>query len=113
MDVAAYMSDLGRRARDAAAVMARSSTADRNRALLAIAEALDGARAILEEANRKDLEQGRRNGLDPAMLDRLELTPGRVDAMIEGLRQVAGLADPIGTITDMNYRPSGIQVGRM
>ncbi len=113
MDVAAYMSDLGRQARDAAAVMARSSTAARNRALLATAEALDGARAALAEANRKDLEQGRANGLDAAMLDRLELSPARVDAMIEGLRQVAGLADPIGTITDMSYRPSGIQVGRM
>lgn len=113
MDIAAYMAEVGQQAREAAAAIARSSTATRNRALLATADALDAARAALAEANRKDLGNGRSNGLEPAMLDRLELTPARIDGMIEGLRQVAGLPDPIGAITDMAYRPSGIQVGKM
>ncbi|WP_328189411.1 glutamate-5-semialdehyde dehydrogenase [Marinobacter sp. OP 3.4] len=113
MDIAAYMADVGQQAREAATAIARSSTATRNQALLATADALDAARDTLAEANRKDLENGRDNGLEPAMLDRLELTPARIDGMIEGLRQVAGLPDPIGAITDMAYRPSGIQVGRM
>lgn len=113
MDVAAYMTELGQQARAAAREVARSATAVRNQALLATADALNEARAELAQANRKDLENGRANGLDDAMLDRLELTPARIDAMIEGLRQVAALPDPIGEITDMTYRPSGIQVGKM
>ena len=63
--------------------------------------------------NRKDLEAGRQKGLDAALLDRLELNASRIDAMIEGLRQISGLPDPVGQVFDMNYRPSGIQVGRM
>lgn len=113
MDISAYMADVGRQARQAAGAIARSSTAVRNRALTATAEVLEQSRPQLEEANRKDLEQGRANGLDAAMLDRLALTPAAIDTMIEGLYQVAALADPIGEITDMSYRPSGIQVGRM
>jgi glutamate-5-semialdehyde dehydrogenase len=113
MDIAAYMAQVGGQARAAATEVARSTTAVRNRALLATAEALDAARNELAEANGKDLEQGRANGLEPAMLDRLELTPARIDTMIEGLRQVASLPDPVGEITDMTYRPSGIQVGQM
>lgn len=113
MDIAAYMAEVGQQAREAATAIARSSTDVRNRALLATAEALDAARESLAQANRKDLDNGRANGLEPAMLDRLELTPARIDGMIEGLRQVAGLPDPIGAITDMAYRPSGIQVGKM
>lgn len=113
MDIAAYMAEVGQQARAAATLIARSTTDVRNRALLATADALDLARSELAEANACDLANGRENGLDAAMLDRLELTPARVDAMIEGLRQVASLADPIGEITDMTYRPSGIQVGKM
>ena len=113
MNVAEYMSELGRRARAASRLMARADTACKNAALDAMAQVLDSSRAILAEANRKDLEAGRANGLDAAMLDRLELTPVRIDTMIEGLRQVASLPDPIGGITDMNYRPSGIQIGKM
>ena len=113
MDVAAYMTELGQQARAAAREVARSATAVRNQALLATAEALDAARNELAQANDKDLEAGRANGLDAAMLDRLELTPARIDTMIEGLRQVATLPDPVGEITDMTYRPSGIQVGKM
>jgi glutamate-5-semialdehyde dehydrogenase len=107
------MADVGQQARQAAAAVARSSTAVRNRALLATAEALEAARNELAKANAADLERGKANGLEPAMLDRLELTPARIDSMIEGLRQVASLPDPIGEISDMTYRPSGIQVGRM
>ena len=113
MDVAAYMTELGQQARAASREVARSSTAVRNQALLATAAALDAARSELATANSKDLERGRENGLDSAMLDRLEFTSQRIDAMIEGLRQVAALPDPVGVITDMTYRPSGIQVGKM
>jgi glutamate-5-semialdehyde dehydrogenase len=113
MDVAAYMAELGQQARAAAREVARSTTAVRNQALLATARALSAARTELVRANQKDLENGRANGLDDAMLDRLELTEVRIDTMIEGLKQVAGLPDPVGEITDMTYRPSGIQVGKM
>ncbi|MCK2149146.1 MULTISPECIES: glutamate-5-semialdehyde dehydrogenase [Marinobacter] len=113
MDIAAYMAEVGEQARAAATLVARSTTAVRNQALLATARALDSARIELAEANARDLESGRSNGLDGAMLDRLELTAERIDTMIEGLRQVASLPDPIGEITDMTYRPSGIQVGKM
>ncbi len=108
-----YMTRLGRAAREASRVLARATTAQKNRALQAAAAALDAAREELVRANRKDLEAGRANGLDEAMLDRLALTPARIDDMIEGLRQVATLPDPIGEIRDMRYLPSGIQVGKM
>ncbi|MBT8765411.1 glutamate-5-semialdehyde dehydrogenase [Pseudomonas boanensis] len=108
-----YMTRLGRAARAASRVAARASTAQKNRALLAAADALDSARAELTSANEQDLANGRTNGLEPAMLDRLALTPARIDDMIEGLRQVASLPDPIGEIRDMRYLPSGIQVGKM
>ncbi|SDO01027.1 glutamate-5-semialdehyde dehydrogenase [Pseudomonas jinjuensis] len=108
-----YMSRLGRAAREASRVVARATTAQKNRALLAAADALDAARAQLTAANEKDLANGRANGLEPAMLDRLALTPARIDDMIEGLRQVAALPDPIGEIRDMRYVPSGIQIGKM
>jgi len=113
MDVEQYMADLGRAARAASRLVAASSTALRNRALLATRDALDGARARLAQANSEDLERGRAGGLDAPLLDRLELTPARIDAMLEGLAQVASLPDPVGSITDLNRRPSGIQVGRM
>ena len=109
----AYLRDLGERARAASRVLAAADTGAKNRALEAIADDLDAHRDALAEANRKDLEAGRAKGLDAALLDRLELTEARIDAMIEGLRQIAALPDPVGEIFDMNYRPSGIQVGRM
>ncbi|WP_031638464.1 glutamate-5-semialdehyde dehydrogenase, partial [Pseudomonas aeruginosa] len=96
-----------------ARLLARAATAQKNRALLAAADALDAARAELSHANEQDLAAGRANGLEPAMLDRLALTPARIDDMIEGLRQVATLPDPIGEIRDMRYVPSGIQIGKM
>ncbi|UPT37975.1 glutamate-5-semialdehyde dehydrogenase [Pseudomonas amygdali] len=108
-----YMTRLGRAAREALRVIGRASTAQKNRALQATAAALDEARAELSAANALDLANGQANGLEPAMLERLALTPARIDSMIVGLRQVAGLADPVGAIRDMSYRPSGIQVGKM
>ncbi|EPM91749.1 gamma-glutamyl phosphate reductase, partial [Pseudomonas syringae pv. actinidiae ICMP 18886] len=90
-----------------------ASTAQKNRALQATAAALDEARDELSAANALDLANGQANGLEPAMLERLALTPARIDSMIVGLRQVAALADPVGAIRDMSYRPSGIQVGKM
>jgi glutamate-5-semialdehyde dehydrogenase len=108
-----YMTRLGRAAREASRVLARASTAQKNQALHAAASALDAARDALVEANQLDLTAGRANGMEEAMLDRLALTPARINDMIEGLRQVATLPDPIGEIRDMRYLPSGIQVGKM
>jgi glutamate-5-semialdehyde dehydrogenase len=112
-DVKQQMQQLGQRAREASRLMAAAETRVKNAALLATVDAIDSARAALAAANAKDLEAGRAKGLSDAMLDRLELTPKRIDGMIEGLRQVASLADPIGEVGDMRYMPSGIQVGRM
>lgn len=108
-----YMTRLGRAAREASRVIGRASTGQKNRALLGAAAALDAARPELTAANELDLAAGRANGLEPAMLERLALTPARIDGMIVGLRQVASLPDPVGAIRDMSYRPSGIQVGKM
>jgi glutamate-5-semialdehyde dehydrogenase len=107
------MTQLGEQARAASRLMARADTERKNKALLAMAAAIDAQRDALAAANRTDMEHGRDKGLDAALLDRLELTPARIDGMLEGLRQVAALPDPIGAVRDLNYRPSGIQVGKM
>ena len=112
-DIESYMSVLGQRARRASRALARATTAEKNAALEAMAGGLDAQRAALVEANARDLAAGREKGLDAALLDRLELTPARIDSMIEGLRQIDSLPDPVGEIFDLKYRPSGIQVGRM
>ena len=112
-DITAYMQRLGTLAREAAAQMAATGTADRNRALLVAREQLDGARDALAKANALDLQRGEKNALDAPLLDRLELTPARIDAMLAGLEQVAALADPVGAIDNLRYMPSGIQVGQM
>lgn len=113
MNVKAYMAEVGRKAREASRAIAAATTGDKNRALLATAEALQASKAELMAANAEDLQAGRENGLDDALLDRLEITPAGFDGMIEGLRQVAALPDPCGEITDMSFRPSGIQLGKM
>ncbi len=113
MDVEQYMIELGRKARVASREVAASATAARNGALLAARDALDGARDALARANAEDLERGAANGLEGPLMDRLELTPARIDTMLEGLAQVAALPDPVGAISDMNTMPSGIKVGRM
>lgn len=110
--VSAYMHDVGRRARTAARAMAAAEPGVKNAALFAVADALEAERARLKEANARDMRAGR-GRLDAALLDRLELTDERIAAMAEGVREVAALPDPVGSITDLNYRPSGIQVGRM
>ncbi|WP_295802772.1 glutamate-5-semialdehyde dehydrogenase [uncultured Microbulbifer sp.] len=104
---------MGRAARAAARLMARADTGTKNRALKAIAAELDARRGELAAANARDMQQGRDNGLDAALLDRLELNDARIDGMIEGLNQIAELADPVGEISDLKYRPSGIQLGKM
>jgi len=111
--VVVYMTELGQNARRASRVIARATTAVKNQALLATADAIEAASDTLVAANELDLQAGRDNGLDAAMLDRLALTPARLQAMVEGLRQVAALPDPVGAIRDMKFLPSGIQVGKM
>ena len=113
MDLKAYMQQLGQQARNASRVIAAASTETKNAALLAIAEALDSNRASVLSANALDMQNGHDSSLDAALLDRLELNNARVDAMIEGLRQVAELPDPIGVISDRKTRPSGIEVAKM
>lgn len=108
-----YMLQLGQSARAASRQLAESTTAQRNQALMGIAAALSARSSELSDANALDLAAGAANGLDAAMLDRLRLTPTRIEGMAEGCRQIAALPDPIGEITGMSYRPSGIQVGRM
>ncbi len=113
MDIKAYMQQVGQQARAASRAMARSDTNARNRALLAIAAAVRRDKEKLLAANRADLDAARAAGMEAAMLDRLALSEKGVATMAEGLEQIAALADPIGEITDLKYRPSGIQVGRM
>ena len=108
-----YMLSLGRAARAASREMAKASTKAKNDALLAMATAIREQRDVLLAANEKDLAQARAEGLDAAMIDRLTLTAKGVEAMAQGLEQVAALPDPVGEITDLKRRPSGIQVGKM
>ncbi len=108
-----YMSRIGKQARDAAQILARTPTINKNNALEAIAQKIEQQHDSLVAANAKDLEAGKAKGLDAALLDRLALNDSRIANMIEGLRQMITLPDPIGEITDLNYRPSGIQVGKM
>lgn len=113
MDINAYMQQVGQQARQASRMIASASTQQKNTALLAMADAIDSQRDTLNNANQQDLDNGHKKGLSDAMLDRLALTDARVDQMLEGLHQVAALQDPIGTITDLSFRPTGIQVGKM
>jgi glutamate-5-semialdehyde dehydrogenase len=113
VDIQKYMNDVGRRARAAARQMAKTPTRDKNVALSAISDVLKAQQAQVLAANARDVEAGKANGLDAALLDRLTIGEKTFAGMIEGLHQVAALPDPIGAITDMVYRPSGIQVGKM
>jgi len=113
MDIHDYMQTLGRQARAASRVLAAASTADKNAALIAMAAAIRQQAGALLAANARDLDEARAAGLEAALIDRLTLTPKGVEAMAEGLEQVAALPDPIGEITDVKRRPSGIQVGKM
>lgn len=113
IELSSYMAEIGRRARSAAQVMALAGAADKNRALEAIARRLSAQREALMAANANDVERARKGGLDSAMIDRLVLDDRRIEAMAEGLGQIAALPDPVGQIDALHYRPSGIQVGRM
>lgn len=113
MDIQQYMKNLGEQARAASRYMARAESQQKNEALEYIALAIEASRDQLKAANAEDVAAGEKNGLDAALLDRLTLTDARIDNMLEGLRQVVALPDPVGAITDMNYRPTGIQIGKM
>ncbi len=112
-DIKEYMQRVGRAAREASAVVAQSETGVRNGALLAMAEAIEASAETILQANARDMDAARANGLEAALLDRLQVSGKTIAGMVDGLRQVAALADPVGEITDLSYRPSGIQVGRM
>ncbi len=113
MNIKDYVQQLGQQARRAACVLAEAETSVKNQALNATATALLDKASYLQSENAKDLEAGRAKGMDSAMLDRLTLSDKALNTMVEGLRQIARLADPVGEITDLRYRPTGIQVGRM
>ena len=113
MDITEYMQDVGTRARAASRAMARADSATRNRALSLIAAAIVRDADLLRAANQRDLDAAAAAGLAPAMLDRLTLSDAAIATMVEGVRQIVALADPIGEISNMKYRPTGIQVGQM
>ncbi len=112
-DVVDYMHDLGQKARQVARALSAAESGQKNQALLATADQIEQRADALLAANARDMEAGSQNGLDAALLDRLELNADRISAMADGLRQIAALPDPVGEISDLCYQPSGIQVGRM
>ncbi|RBA25247.1 glutamate-5-semialdehyde dehydrogenase [Herminiimonas fonticola] len=113
MDIKQYMKEVGQRARKASRAMAKADTAAKNKALSLIAAAIHRDADLLRAANQKDLDAARANGLAPALLDRLTLSDKAIATMAEGLEQIVALSDPIGEISNMKYRPTGIQVGQM
>ncbi|HZX26246.1 MAG TPA: glutamate-5-semialdehyde dehydrogenase, partial [Telluria sp.] len=113
MDITNYMAQVGQQARAASRAMARADTATRNRALLLIADAVQRDADLLRAANQQDLQAASDNGLAPALMDRLTLSDAAIATMVAGLRQIAELPDPIGEITNLRVRPTGIQVGQM
>ncbi|MDY0048651.1 MAG: gamma-glutamyl-phosphate reductase, partial [Thauera propionica] len=113
MDIQNYMQTLGRQARAASRVLAAASTEAKNAALLAMAAEIRTRRSELLAANAQDLADARAAGLEPALIDRLTLNDKGVEAMAIGLEQVAALPDPVGEMTDIKRRPSGIQLGKM
>jgi glutamate-5-semialdehyde dehydrogenase len=113
VDIEQYMTQMGKAARDAAEVLAYADPETKNRALVNIGQSIDTQRVMIQAENKRDMQAGKSNGLEEAMLDRLLLSETRIDAMIDGLHQVAALTDPVGEISELEYRPSGIQVGKM
>ena len=113
MEIEQYMQALGGQARAASRRLSRASTADKDQALMTIAQEIRTQAKVLKSENTLDLANGKEKGLDAALLDRLELTDSRIEAMAEGLEQIANLPDPIGEISNMRYLPSGIQLGQM
>ena len=113
MDIKLYMEQVGQQARKASRAMARADSATRNRALSLIADAIVRDADLLRAANKMDMDAAAANGLAPAMLDRLALSDKAIATMVEGLRQIVALPDPIGEISGLKFRPTGIQVGQM
>jgi len=113
IDIPVYVAETGRRARAAARAIARAATAAKDAALIAAAAAIRREATALQQANALDLDAARAAGHDPAFVDRLALTPKLIESMALGLEQIAALPDPIGEMSDLRFRPSGIQVGRM
>ena len=113
MDIHAYMQQLGRQARAASRLMAKADSGAKNRALEAIATAIERDAAKLLAANAEDVSAARADGLEESFIDRLTLTEKTVVTMAEGLRQIVALPDPVGDMTDLKFRPTGIQVGKM
>jgi len=113
MDVNHLVRDICEKARAAAIQLARTSSADKDRALEAIAVALEKDKAAIQEANRKDLDHGAKSGLTSAMLDRLNLTDKRMEAMIQGVREVIALKDPVGKVFDSRVRPNGLKIYKL
>ncbi|NCA26808.1 MAG: gamma-glutamyl-phosphate reductase, partial [Methylophilaceae bacterium] len=112
-DIKSYMQKVGVEARQASRAMAKAETNTKNLALTTIAKAILREKDALLAANQQDLAAAKAAGMEAAMLDRLALTEKSIATMAEGLQQIANLADPIGEISDMKYRPSGIQIGKM
>jgi glutamate-5-semialdehyde dehydrogenase len=113
LDLDAYMQEVGQRARAAARALARAPTSAKNGALTAMAAAIDRGAERLLKANAKDVDAARAEGENDAFVDRLTLKTATIAGMAEGLRQIAALPDPVGELSDLKYRPTGIQVGRM
>ena len=112
-DISAYMQTVGKQARAASRALAAANTGDKNLALMAIHEELIKAKSDILSANKVDMDNGQKNNLDAALLDRLELNDERFAGMLQGLKDVSTLPDPIGEVTDMTYQPSGIHLGKM
>ncbi|CAM3948465.1 glutamate-5-semialdehyde dehydrogenase [Psychrobacter arenosus] len=112
-DITAYMQQVGQQAREASRLLAAANTGTKNAALMAIHEVLLAAKDTILAANKIDMDNGQKNDLDAALLDRLELNDDRFNGMLQGLKDVAALPDPIGEVSDMTFRPSGIQLGKM
>ncbi|MGM8897162.1 MULTISPECIES: glutamate-5-semialdehyde dehydrogenase [unclassified Psychrobacter] len=112
-DVATYMQQVGKQARTASRTLAAANTGDKNSALIAIRDVLVDNKQDILSANKIDMDNGQKNDLEAALLDRLELNEDRFEGMLQGLKDVAALPDPIGEVTDMTYRPSGIHLGKM
>ena len=112
-DIKSYMQTVGQQARAASRALAAANTGDKNAALMSIHDELVSAKADILTANKVDMDKGRSNDLEAALLDRLELNDARFEGMLQGLKDVSALPDPIGEVTDMTFRPSGIHLGKM
>lgn len=112
-DITAYMQTVGKQARAASRALAAANTGEKNAVLMSIYEALKDAKSDILSANKIDMDNGQKNDLDAALLDRLELNDARFEGMLQGLKDVSTLPDPIGEVTDMTFRPSGIHLGKM